>query len=135
MKILHVIQSMDKLYGGPSTVSAETVHYLNDFGHHAEILSTFSNNEVIDYSFIKKHVTLLSRKKFFFKNYSPLLKKWLDENLFKYDILHLHGIFEYPSYISMVCAREKKIPYIITPHGSLSSYDLKKKNLTFIRLR
>jgi glycosyltransferase involved in cell wall biosynthesis len=29
----------------------------------------------------------------------------------------------------MVCARGKKIPYIVTPHGSLGSYDLKKKNL------
>lgn len=66
-----------------------------------------------------------------FKNYgfSPSLISWLKNNIFKFDLVHMHPIFNLsvPNAVSL-CQRYN-VPYIISPSGMLNSYWSFKKNV------
>ncbi|PZM82064.1 MAG: hypothetical protein DKM50_04785 [Candidatus Margulisiibacteriota bacterium] len=51
--------------------------------------------------------------------YSPSLKKALIENIAKYDVIHIIGLWSYPPLIALRLANKYKIPVIISAHGSL----------------
>lgn len=55
--------------------------------------------------------------------YAPNLTKALIHS--DLDLLHLHGLWMYPSIACMHWARSTSRPYIITPHGMLDSWALK----------
>jgi glycosyltransferase involved in cell wall biosynthesis len=46
------------------------------------------------------------------------MKKWLDENILKYDIIHLHELRSYQNNIIMKYAKKYNIPYVLQPHAS-----------------
>jgi glycosyltransferase involved in cell wall biosynthesis len=134
MKILHINPSLDKVRGGPSEVVVNTAYFHNTSTENGlYILSTFSEKpgfELVDYSKVKEKVYLLPRKKFlFYEQYVPSLKKWLINNILNYDLIHIHSVFNYTSHISMTCARLMGVPYVLTPHGMLGEYDLKRKRI------
>lgn len=131
MKILHVIPSIDKVRGGPSESIVDLVDSLNQSGQETELLTTFSNDSqfvTVDYSRIKERVHLLPRKNFlFYEQYVPMLKFWLMNNISNYELVHIHSVFNYTSYVAMTCARLNKIPYVLRTLGHLNEYDLQKK--------
>jgi glycosyltransferase involved in cell wall biosynthesis len=126
MKILHVTPSIDKVFGGPSEAAINMVDFLNKDGHFVDLLSTLSSAssfEVVDFVRIKERVTLLPRIKIF-RDYVPSLKRWLNDNISNYDLVHVHSVFNYTSHVAMNCARIHKIPFILRPAGMLGFYDL-----------
>ena len=60
--------------------------------------------------------------------YSPSMKKWLNDNIMKFDVIHMHNFRSYQN--SAVCnyAIKHKIPYILQAHGSVLQI-FKKKSL------
>jgi len=50
--------------------------------------------------------------------YSPKMKKWLENNLEKYDVIHLHELRSYQNNIVIKYAKKFNIPYILQPHAS-----------------
>ena len=50
------------------------------------------------------------------------LGRYLDQSLNDFDILHVHGLYRFPSTYAALLARRRGIPYIITPHGALDPY-------------
>jgi glycosyltransferase involved in cell wall biosynthesis len=50
-------------------------------------------------------------------NRAPLLDDWLKSNVGRFDILHLHGLWDYPQFKAARYARGENIPYLVTPHG------------------
>jgi glycosyltransferase involved in cell wall biosynthesis len=50
-------------------------------------------------------------------NRSPLLDDWLESNIGRFDILHLHGLWDYPQFRAARYAVKKSISYLVTPHG------------------
>ncbi|MBI3615720.1 MAG: glycosyltransferase [Candidatus Omnitrophica bacterium] len=51
--------------------------------------------------------------------YSSQLGKVLRQEIPKMDLLHLHGVWEYPTTIAARICRRKNIPYILSPCGAL----------------
>lgn len=51
-----------------------------------------------------------------------------------FDIYHAQGIWQYPTYALIDVARQKRKPYIITPHGMLYPQDIVKSNAFFKKL-
>ena len=131
MKVLHVIPSIDKIRGGPSETIVDLVFNLNKQGIEADLLTTFlenSNYQVVDYSKIQDRTFILPRKNFlFYEQYIPDQKDWLLANVGKYQMIHVHSIFNYSTHIAMTSARLNKIPFVLRPAGMLSSYHLKEK--------
>jgi glycosyltransferase involved in cell wall biosynthesis len=69
--------------------------------------------------------------------FSFSLTTWLQQHIRKYDLLHIHAVFSYPSAIAMKFARASKIPYIVRPLGSLASWSLQQgaqKKQLYLRL-
>jgi glycosyltransferase involved in cell wall biosynthesis len=137
MKILHVIPSISRKRGGPSTAIISMVRALRNEGVDASILTT-SDNDIyredempIGCWFWNEGVPTLifpsvNSKSLLIQEYliSPALSWWLFQNIKNYDALHIHSIFSYSSTSSMLIARLKRVPYIVRTIGQLNTWSL-----------
>jgi glycosyltransferase involved in cell wall biosynthesis len=59
--------------------------------------------------------------------WSPALTRLLLRDVHRFDLLHLHGIWNYPAAAAAFAARQVSRPYIITAHGALYPHTLRHK--------
>lgn len=139
MRVLHVIPSVSPLRGGPSKAVFEMVQALRNQGVEAEILTTNDDGPGIDLSLPigrwceRQGVPLLA-----FQRWSPPLRplrefaispglsRWLGRHVRRYDLLHIHAIFSFPSTWSMRQARRAGVPYLVRTIGQLSPWSLEQ---------
>jgi len=50
---------------------------------------------------------------------SPQMKNALKESIKSHDIVHLHSVFLWPTWVAAMLARAENIPYIVSPRGML----------------
>ena len=142
MKILHIIPSISKKRGGPSTAIISMVKALREEGVDAAILTTNDNK-----TYREEHMTLgswfwlndipilmfptLDSQSQILSEYliSPQLSWWLFQNIDNFDAIHVHSIFSYSSTTSMLIARLKRIPYIVRTIGQLNKWSLTQSRL------
>ena len=143
VKVLHVIPSLASCRGGASKAAIDMVAALRKQGVDAEIACTNDNgdseldislNSLIQYQGVPVR---------FFARYSPSSQgkighivrefqisrpfiAWLEANIEKYDILHVHALFSYTSSMAMRLARRRSIPYVAHPIGSLERWSLQQ---------
>ena len=109
-------------FGGILPVIKNFSKELQRRGHKVTIVTTSSREILQKQDIIKfKHedIDIISFKTKFLKRYgfSYNLKTWLKENIHTFDIVHIHGIWNFPKiYASKYCSLNK-IPYIISMHG------------------
>jgi glycosyltransferase involved in cell wall biosynthesis len=137
MKVLHIIPSISKKRGGPSTAIISMVRELRAKGIDAAILTTTDNciyreNDNPEGSwFLIESVPVLmfpiiDSKPRFIREYLISIRflYWLLYNIKYYDLLHVHSIFSYTSTLAMLLARLTKTPYIVRTIGQLNSWSL-----------
>ena len=130
MKIIHVVEWIGRKGGGLSTGVLPLSSELNKIGCHSIVVggkhisddSTFTRNvhsfDVIDGGLF---------------GYSPGIKKYLLSS--DADIIHIHGLWKYSSYIAYKVAKKREIPWVVSVHGMLTKYSLRrskfKKSIAF----
>jgi len=62
-------------------------------------------------------------------NYSPSLARWLDANVDKFDVVHIHAVFSHPCLAAARACRKNRVPYIVRPLGSLDPWSMQQKAL------
>lgn len=62
-----------------------------------------------------------------FYTYSTRLGRWLNANVHQYDVVHVHGLFNYPALAGMRAARRAGVPYVVTMHGMAGRYGMSVK--------
>lgn len=116
MKVLHIINSIDKSTGGPSRSVPQTCIELSKLGVDIEIVT----QESADMVAIKENSHLKVKYMTFWELYrygSRLSAKDID-------LIHLQHIWNPYIQVMAFWAHKKKIPYIITPRGMLEPWIL-----------
>lgn len=126
IKILRVIESMDPSYGGPCQGIRNSIPELNKLGSTNEVVSIDDEN-----STWPVHDTFPIYKLGPGKGpwgYAPKLLSWLKANLSHYDVVVVHGLWQYYGIavrkaIEWLKAEKKSVPkFYIMPHGMLDPY-------------
>jgi glycosyltransferase involved in cell wall biosynthesis len=127
MKILHIISGMNPETGGVCKAVRDIIDGM-------KILEPKFVNEVVcldpkNAAYLEKDtfsITALGGKKTSWL-YSKELMPWLKKHTKEYDLLIVHGLWQYLSYAVCEVAKEEKKPYYVMPHGMLDPYFQKAK--------
>lgn len=137
MKILQVVPSISLVYGGPSQMVLGFSQALACQGIEVTILTTNANGDVgqppLDVPLNRPIFQNGYQVRYFacspFRRYkfSIELLGWLWERAATYDLAHIHALFSPVSTGAAWVARQRKLPYILRPLGTLDPADLQKK--------
>jgi len=128
LKDLNILLVIPRFYpksGGGVIVVSNVAKFLKKKGHSVTILTTDYNfDESFSQILIEKGVQIIKIKSgfsFFSFIYSPELKRWCDENLKNFDVIHFNWTRAYQNNIISKYAEMYNVPYVIQPHGSINS--------------
>jgi len=132
MKVLHIVSSLSWKWGGPTAV---VVGLSKSLAQKGVDVSIFAPSEELSLDKIVRPERVevrLFRKNIFSKiwaGYSINLARTLKLELDYFDLIHIHGSWNYPCYVAYRAAKKFGKPYIITTHGTLDSWCLNHKRL------
>lgn len=135
MKILQVISYFYSAYyyGGPGKLVYELSCGLTKLKHNVTVYSTDAYSTVRRDDCLSQPINP-ELKTYFFKNISNFLAyrfkfflplnilKFINMDLSNYDIIHIHEFFTPMAVITAAFASFKKIPFIVSAHGTLDQY-------------
>jgi glycosyltransferase involved in cell wall biosynthesis len=128
MKVLHVIAGTDPESGGP----IEALHRISEVmirdGHQVVAVSIEDEKDAASRRFPFPVAGIGRGTRPY--SYNPRLTSWLSENARQFDVVVLHGLWNYSSFGAWRALRGNSIPYYIFTHGMLDpwfrdSYPLK----------
>ena len=137
LKILQIVPSISLVYGGPSQMVRGFSQSLSAAGAEVTIITTDSNGDVdeapldvplgvpvkeANYTVYYFRCSPFRRYKF-----SIDLLRWLWEHAQDYDIAHVHALFSPVSSLAATVLRQRGVPYLMRPLGTLDPADLRKK--------
>ncbi|GAC16448.1 glycosyltransferase [Aliiglaciecola lipolytica] len=120
MKILRVISSVDKTNGGPINGLLNSSKELVARGHEVTVLSLDDplDNHVATFPF--PLVTFKSRLGAL--KYSSQFSLWLEQNVSNFDVVIIHGIWQFHSYAAAKACVKQNVPYVLFTHGMLDPW-------------
>ena len=122
MNILRVITSMDPKIGGPTEGIRQIQNALSDGGYDVNCEIACMDNP--DSPWIENSSTTIHAlgKKASTYSYSKKFSSWLDANVSKFDLVIIHGIWQYHSYAAYRACYKNNIPYYLYTHGMLDPW-------------
>jgi glycosyltransferase involved in cell wall biosynthesis len=139
MKILQIVPSISLVYGGPSQMVLGLAKALAKQDVQVTIITTDSNGDTgqeplsvpLKISVPQNGYEIIYFRCFPFRRYkfSLDLLQWLFNHASEYDLAHIHALFSPISTAAATIARNRNLPYILRPLGTLDPADLEKKKL------
>lgn len=130
MKILQIAYSLSDDCGGPVIGVKKLAETLADNGLEISVYGTKPDIKDVQDKKVKGYrLYEFPTKKPHRYFYSPQMGSFLKETIKKYDIVHIHGIWTYPTYIASKISRINNIPYIIRTCGMLERWSISQKNM------
>ena len=134
MDVLHVIPSISDYHGGPSYAIFQYANYQKKLGLTPVIVTT--DFLLGDYKKKSKTVPIFIFPKLnsnisIINDYAISFKLifWLLFNIKKFDLIHIHSLFSFPSTFTMLISRIYKKKYILRTIGQLMDWSLKQSYL------
>lgn len=129
MNILHVISNMDPTSGGVAAAAIGLTKAQREIGINASMMSSYPPGQSgvvaqdlrqlgIDVRTVGPCPGRINRH--------PLIRPTLEAAMRNIDVVHIHGLWEEVLHCAAVIARRQQIPYLVTPHGMLDPYSLKR---------
>ena len=136
MRVLHVSPSIEKSYGGPTKSLAAYLTASAMAGIEAHVAAPRSAPADVNYM---EHAGASSVFSFDSSGRggmarSPELVKWVKEFAGKYDVIHVHGLFNFVSSLSSKAAVASETALVIRPFGTLSRYTFTHRRGTLKRV-
>jgi glycosyltransferase involved in cell wall biosynthesis len=121
MKILHVLPSLDQMYGGPLRAVVDLSVHSQEFGLESEIVGV-GPFRMGDCKLRREaiHSLPLSAPRMY--RFSRELKPWLDKNLERYDGAIIHGLWLYINWATHSSCQASSTKYACFPHGMLEPW-------------
>lgn len=137
MKVLQVVSSLGIASGGVSAGVRDLCRGLADAGTEVELLTTFRGYDPVREGPLDESLKAAGVEPRYFRvhpwswlgearAYSPDLGRELRKRLPAVDLAHLHGVWLYPTDAAARICRTLGIPYILSPHGALDRYGLRR---------
>jgi len=130
MRVLHVITGLWKNTGGPSEVIPAICRSMVDAGVEVT-LATLSGDSAQSVDDAAAHGVRVLKFRPTFRHtiwYSRDLHCGIQRLASAHDIVHIHGIWQFPDWTAAAAARRAGVPYLISPHGSLQPARLRKSS-------
>lgn len=121
MRILRAIKSTDRAGGGPIEGIIQSSQVLLEWGHTVEIVCLDSPDASWLKSFPIATYALGSTTANKY-GYSSNYVRWLRKNAGNYDVVVVHGIWQYSSFGVWIALRKLGIPYFVFTHGMLDPW-------------
>ena len=120
MKILHIIASINPKGGGPMEGVRQVGMKKIEMGHSISVLTLDdpASPFIEDYP-LKVHAIGPSIGSYC---YNSRLVPWLEENVDRYDIVIINGIWQYHSFGAWRVLHRKQLPYFVFCHGMLDPW-------------
>jgi glycosyltransferase involved in cell wall biosynthesis len=124
MKVLHVLPSLDQMYGGPLRAVIDLSVHSQEFGLESEILGV-GPVQISDCRLRREaiHSLPLSAPRMY--RFSRELKPWLDKNLERYDGAIIHGLWLYINWATYNSCAASSTKYACFPHGMLEPWPVR----------
>lgn len=121
MRVLHVIDSLDPAAGGPAEGTRQLTIALQALGQESEVVSLDAPGapSCLAGESIRVHALGPSHMTY---SYNSKLLPWLRTNASSYDVVLVHGIWQYHSFAAWRALRGSATPYLIYPHGMLDPW-------------
>jgi glycosyltransferase involved in cell wall biosynthesis len=127
VKILHVVPTYlpATRYGGPIFAVHGLARALVERGHQADVFTTNVDGDRESDVPLRERVELDGVGVHYFPSsfrrayWSPQMRNALITSVRRYDIVHLHSVFLYPTFAAARVALFSRIPYVISPRGML----------------
>lgn len=120
MKVVQLTGSLSRLGGGVSEIMRSLAKEMNDLGHDVDAIGLADRHFAEDQSLWDplepKAFTRLCRG----VPYVPKLKQYLAA--IRPDVVHSHGVWNYPSYVAHCWRSETSGVHVITPQGMLEPW-------------
>jgi len=136
MDILHALPSIASGTGGPPRSTSSTIRALHvaDPSVSNTLVSTEANlseewrRTLVKYLPAKTNLELFSAIGSHTWRISPSLLRWLWSNIEEYDVAVIRAMLHPLSTACAWIARTRNVPYVVTPHGTLSRYTFRHRN-------
>lgn len=129
LKVLHVIPSVAASEGGPSRALALMERGLTDEGVEVTTLTSDFGFDVHAVSIVANVAGHRVYCPLWTTTYkiAPSMVSYLNSHVRSFDVVHIHALFSFSSTVAAWICRAHRVPYIIRPLGTLSSYGLTKR--------
>ena len=130
IRLLHVIHTVNPESGGPIEAVLRISEVLTRCGHSVEVVSLDSPEEVARYPmpFPARGVGPGTLR----YAYTPRLTSWLKANAGRFDVVILHGLWDYSAFGAWRALRKSKVPYFILAHGMMDPWFRNRRRLKHI---
>lgn len=130
MKVLHIFKAME--IGGVPMAVWQLTSSLSRNKVYCEIVTTcelkFLNSNKPSCN-VKTHVFSTQFPACWWPGYSSTLSRFLKANIQHFDLIHIHGLWNYTGYTAACTAQQYNIPYILSLHGALLKPALQRYTL------
>ena len=131
MNLLHVITSIDPKTGGTAEAVIRSSLIMVELGHEIEVASIDSPacHAHVEHFPWKTHCLGPGSVGSF--HYSRPFRKWLLDNVSRFDAVIVHGLWQHTGFAARQACRQTDVPYFVYTHGMLDpwfnkTYPLKK---------
>jgi len=131
MRILHVIHSANPAGGGPIEAVRQFGFAHVEDGHHVEVLSLDSPSAPWLAHFPLPICAVGPSSQGY--GHTPRLIPWLKERVRRYDIVLVHGLWQYCSFGTWRALRGTGIPFVVFPHGMLDPWFKRRHPLKHLK--